>query len=124
MAEEIDLERQPGSGFFLSIPQKGARELTIEVSEKCFRRCVVLRAGSRHSPPAKYECRGRSFQSMSDRSEGECVRAFQLDKQLGDLLVEMIDVANNPELTLEARTEAMLVAAGILYGPKGDKRGS
>jgi len=36
----------------------------------------------------------------------------------------MIDVANNPELTLEARTEAMLVAAGILYGPKGDKRGS
>ena len=61
---------------------------------------------------------------MSDRSEGECVRAFQLDKQLGDLLVEMIDVANNPELTLEARTEAMLVAAGILYGPKGDKRGS
>jgi hypothetical protein len=61
MAEEIDLERQPGSGFFLCIAQKNARELTIEVSEKCFRRYVVLGTGSPPSPPARYETSWKIF---------------------------------------------------------------
>jgi hypothetical protein len=58
MAEEIDLERQPGSGFWLSIPQKGARELLVEVSRKCFERYVRIPAGSPHTPAPYYD---RSF---------------------------------------------------------------
>jgi hypothetical protein len=55
MAEEIDLERQPGSGFCISIAQKDAREVQVEVSRKSFERYVSIPAGSPPSPPARYE---------------------------------------------------------------------
>jgi hypothetical protein len=61
---------------------------------------------------------------MSDRPKGECVRAFQVDRELGEFLVEQIDVANNAELPMETRAAATLVVGAILYGPQGDKRGS
>jgi hypothetical protein len=62
---------------------------------------------------------------MNDKpTKGECVLAKQLDKQLAEFLVEQIDVANNAELPMETRAEAMLIVGAILYGPQGDKRGS
>jgi hypothetical protein len=51
------------------------------------------------------------------KPKGELLFARQLDKATKDLLLELIDRGNNPELTLEARAKAMLAAGQILYGP-------
>jgi len=53
---------------------------------------------------------------------GQCVLAKQLDKALGEWHIELIDVANNSELTLEERAFAMLQAGAIIYGPDGGPR--
>ena len=49
--------------------------------------------------------------------------AKQLDKALGEWLIELIDTTNKSELTLEERAFAMLQAGAIIYGPDGDPRG-
>jgi hypothetical protein len=49
------LEEEPGSGFWLCIAQRNAREVMVEVSERCYRRHRPIGAGSPYSPPARYE---------------------------------------------------------------------
>jgi hypothetical protein len=49
------LELCPGSGFWLCIDQKNAREITVEVSELCHRRYQMLSAGSPYARDAHYE---------------------------------------------------------------------
>jgi hypothetical protein len=44
------LEGQPGLGFWLCIEQKNAREIMVEVSEKCWRRHRMLGSGSPYTP--------------------------------------------------------------------------
>jgi hypothetical protein len=61
---------------------------------------------------------------MNDKpTKGQCVLAKQLDKALGEWLIELIDTTNKSELTLEERAFAMLQAGAIIYGPDGDPRG-
>jgi hypothetical protein len=49
-----DLELKPGSGYWLAIEQHGAREIMVEVSEKCFMRHRMLSGGSAYSPDPYY----------------------------------------------------------------------
>jgi hypothetical protein len=49
------LEGQPGSGFWLCIEQKNAKEVMLEVSERCYRRHGMLSAGSPYARDANYE---------------------------------------------------------------------
>jgi hypothetical protein len=59
---------------------------------------------------------------MNDKPKHhECVRTLILDKQVGEFLVELIDAANNPDLSLEQRSFAMMQAGAILFGPDSSK---
>jgi hypothetical protein len=49
------LEEQPGSGFWLCIEQRNAREIMVEVSERCYRRHRPIGAGSPYSPDPYYD---------------------------------------------------------------------
>jgi hypothetical protein len=44
------LELESHSGFFLFIQQRNAREIVVEVSERCYRRHRMLGAGSPYAP--------------------------------------------------------------------------
>jgi hypothetical protein len=49
------LELESHSGFFLCIQRRNAREMVVEVSERCYRRHRLPGAGSPYAPDAHYE---------------------------------------------------------------------
>jgi hypothetical protein len=64
---EYELEFQEGSGFFLFIEEHGGPGRTVQVSEKCYRRYVVVGAGS---PPAASGYYQRSFDLFEKYERG------------------------------------------------------
>jgi hypothetical protein len=56
------LEGQPGSGFWLCIAQKNAREVMLEVSERCYRRHRPLGGGSPYTADPKYDTDFKIFE--------------------------------------------------------------
>jgi hypothetical protein len=60
---------------------------------------------------------------MTMKPKGEPLLAKQIDKATVELLMELIDVGNDPDVPLSERAAAMMQAGAILFtdrGPRGN----
>jgi hypothetical protein len=56
-------------------------------------------------------------------SKPELVLMKKIDKNLAEWLEDLLETMNDPELSLEERSFAMLQISAVLFGPDGHPKG-
>jgi len=75
-----------------------------------------------HHPP-DMKCRGRSSRNMNEaKPKGEPLLAKQIDKATAELLMDLLDASNDPEVPASERAFALMQAGAILFTPE-DRKG-